>query len=138
MISHANKEKMDNGFIALISVVIIEALILLISIGVSLRSITESNISLDEQWSNRALSLSNACAEIALMKIESVLNYNGNEIIMIDGDSCEIMPLEGSGNTNRIIKTQSAIMNNARKVEVKIAQISPVMRITSWKEVADF
>jgi len=138
MTNPINKEKKNNGFIALISVVIIEALILLISIGVSLRSITESNITLDEQASNRALSLSNACAEIALMKVESVLNYNGNETIMIEGDSCEIMPLEGSGNTNRIIKTKSTIIDHTRKVKIEISQISPIMQITSWKEVADF
>jgi len=73
----------NSGFVALISVLILSAIILSISIGLSLRSVEESKISLAEQESNKALALATLCAEQALMKLEKSLNYSGNESIII-------------------------------------------------------
>lgn len=126
------------GFIALTSILIIGALILTISIGLSLRSIGETQISLAEQESHRALALANLCAEAALMKLESVLNYGGNESMAVGGQSCDIMSIEGSGNLNRIVKAKSTVSGHTKKVKVVVSRISPVMQITSWEEVADF
>lgn len=131
-------EKNSGGFIALISILIIGSIVLVISIGLSLRSVSETNMSLSQQQSNIALSLANLCAEQALMKLESVLNYSGSETLNIDGNSCSILAITGSGNTNRTVTTQSAVAGYTRKVKAVVSQISPIMQITSWEEVADF
>lgn len=128
----------QKGFIALISVLIIGALVLVISVGLSLRSVTETQISLGEQESHRALALANLCMEAALMKLESVLHYSGNEIIIVNGQSCDIMGVEGSGNLNRTVKTKSTVSGYTKKVKVVVSKVSPVMQITSWEEVGDF
>lgn len=130
-------KKLKNGFVALISILIIGAVVLVISIGLSLRSISETDMSLSQQQANNALSLANLCAEQALMKLESVLNYSGSETLNIDGNSCSILAITGSGNTNRIVTTQSAVGGYTRKVKVVVSQISPIMQISSWNEVAD-
>lgn len=129
---------MRKGFIALTSILIIGVLILAISTGLSLRSISETKMSLGEQESHRALALANLCAEVAVMKLESVLNYSGNETVPISGETCDIINVEGLGNSNRIVKTQSTVFGFTKKVKVVVSQISPVMQITSWEEVGDF
>ena len=128
----------QEGFIALISILIIGAIMLAISIGLSLRSIGETNMSLAEQESHRALALANLCAEQALMKLESTLDYAGGEPITIGSESCDILTISGSGNFNRTVKTQSAVSGYTKKVRVEVSQISPTMQITSWEEVGDF
>lgn len=130
--------KNKNGFIALISVLIIGVLVLIISIGLSLRSIGETNMSFNEEISGYALSLAEACAENALLKLRNDLNYSGNETIIIEGsDSCDILPVEGSGNFNRVIKTRSTIKGFTKKIRLDIAQVMP-LQISLWEEVKDF
>ena len=129
---------MNQGFIALISILIIGAVILSISIGVSLRSIDETKMSLDQQESHKALALANLCAEQALMKLTSVLNYTGSESIIIDGETCDIFLITGSGNLNRTVKTQSTVSGYTGKVKLEVSQVSPAMQISSWEEVAGF
>ena len=133
-----SKIKKSEGFIALISILIVGGLILTVSIGVSLRSIGETEMSFGEQESNKALALANLCAEQALMKLESILNYSGSESIIVGGSPCDILAIDGSGNLNRTVKSQSTVSGYTRKVKVEVSQISPTMRITSWEEISDF
>ncbi len=132
------RSKSGAGFIALISVLIIGAVVLVVGIGLSLRSIGETNMSLSEQESARALALANLCAEQALMKLESFLNYSGSESILIGSESCYILAVSGSGNLNRTIQASSTVFNHTKKVQVVVTEISPVMMLSSWEEVADF
>jgi len=130
--------KKDGGYIALITVLILSAVVLVISIGVSLRSIEETQMAFGQQESFRALSLANLCAEKALFKLESSLNYSGNESLTIDDESCDILSIGGTGNFSRVVKAQSTVSKYTKKVQVEVSQISPVMQISSWEEVADF
>jgi len=130
---------MNKGYIALISILIISALMLTISIGLSLRSIGETKMALAEQLSSRALALADACAEHALEKLKEDLNYSGNETIIIDGsDTCDVLATEGSDNNNRIVKTQATISDYVRKIKADIAVVNPEMQFNYWNEVADF
>jgi hypothetical protein len=132
----------QRGFIALTAVLIISAVVLTISIGLAVRSVGESKMSLDSQKSHRAMALANLCAETALMKLESVFQYSGDEVIMIDTEPCHILPVEGSGNLSRTVKTQSTTTISGqvyvKKVKIVVSQISSEMRVTSWEEVSDF
>ena len=134
-----NSNHKNNGcYIALISILIISAVILVISIGVSLRSIEETNMGLSEQQSLRALALANLCGERALMKLESVLSYAGGEDISVGSDICSILAISGTGNFNRVINAVSTVSGYTRKVSIVVYRISPTMQITSWREVSDF
>lgn len=124
-----------HGFIALTSVLIIQTVTLAIVLAVGLRSVGESNMSGGEQQSHRALALANLCAELAMMRLESVLQYAGNQTITVGSDTCQILTIEGSGNLNRKVKTQSTIAGYTKKMNVTVTRISPSMQITSWKEV---
>ena len=130
--------KSQQGYIALISILIVGALVLAIGVGVSLRSIDETEMSLNEELSNRALALVNACAEYALFQLVNNLSYAGNETLTInDSDSCDILSIEGSGATDRIIKAEALVMGYKKKIKIGIAQIEPLEMIY-WEEVDDF
>lgn len=126
------------GFIALISILIIGAVVLIISLGLLSRSYDETTMGFGEQESYRALSLANLCAELALIKLQSILNYAGGESIIEGGDSCDILAIEGMGNLDRTVKAQSTISKYSKKVKIEVSQISPVLKITSWEEISDF
>ena len=128
----------QKGFIALIAILIIGAVVLTVSIGLSVRSLGETAMSLGVQESHKALALANLCGELALGKLQSILHYAGNESILVGSESCDILTIGGSGNFSRTVKTQSTVSRYVKKVKIEVSQISPVMQITSWEEVADF
>ena len=132
-----NAEPRQEGFIAMVSVLIIGALVLMLSVGASMRGVGDISMSIAQQHSARALSLSNTCAETALMKLKNTLRYQGNESILFGGESCMIYPVEGTGNLNRIVKTSSTVSGHTKKVIVTVSRISPVMQIALWREVSD-
>lgn len=129
-----NKE----GFILLVSTVIISAVILLIVIGATFRSKEQVLAGFGYLKINQAFNMANLCAEVAIDKLQRILDYAGNETITVNGNSCSILNIEGSGNYNRIIKTQSTVSGYTKKIKVEIQQISFPIIITSWQEVADF
>ena len=130
--------KFSAGFIGLVSVLIVSAVVLVLSLGLLSRSYEETVMGFGEQESHRALGLANLCAELALIRLQSILNYAGGESIIEDGESCDILAVGGAGNLNRTIKTQSVVSQYHKKVKVEITLISPVLNIASWEEVPDF
>lgn len=138
---HQIPEKINfrqNGFIALTTILIMSVLMLSVGIGVTLRSISAGDISSGEEFSARAAALSEACAENAVLRLKNNLSYSGNENIIIEtGASCDILPLEGVGNTNRTIKTQSTVNGYKRKTRAVLVSVIP-LKIGEWRSVGDF
>ena len=128
------KLKTNNGFIALVTVLIIFAIVLLVGLSIGLLSINEAQMGLRKSQSSQAYYLANLCAEDALMKLKEDINYSGNETIEIEGGSCQILPIEGKWT----IKTISNFQNQVKKIKIIISQVNPKMIISSWQEVADF
>jgi hypothetical protein len=124
--------------IALTTILIMGALMLSVGIGVTLRSISEGDMSSGEELSARAGALSEACAEAAVLRLKNNLSYSGNEAIMVQGsDTCDILAAEGVGNANRVIKTQSTAGGYTRKIRVALSSVTP-LQIAEWRFVGDF
>lgn len=126
------------GYIALVSVLIISAVVLLIALGISQFGIGQSTMALQKNQALESYYLAQSCAEEALMKLKEDLGYRGNETLNINGNSCAILPAEGSGNKNRVVKTSSNAYNQIRKIKIEIDRVNPAMDIKSWQELADF
>lgn len=126
--------KIQKGFIALTTVLIISAIVLMVGIGLSLRSINEAEMSLQGNLSLQAHYLANLCAEQALMRLKEDSNYTGDETINMENGSCQILPIEG----NWIVKVSATSFDQVNKIKILIDQINPEMIIDSWSEVADF
>jgi len=127
----------EQGYIALISVIIISALIVIIASSANLISISESSMGLKERQSWEAFYLANACGEEALIKLKESLKYKGNETFVFDNGSCEISGATGGGNTNRRIIASGSAYNMVRKIKIEINQVNPEMDIESWLEITD-
>jgi len=133
-----NKTNNQQGYIALISIIIISAVTLLLAISANLFGISEAQMGLRKSQGSEAFYLANLCAEDALMKLKDNLNYSGNESLTIGDGSCEILFLEGTGNKDRIIKTTGEIYGLVRKIKIDIDLVHPIMEIRSWEEVTGF
>jgi hypothetical protein len=80
-----------------------------------------------------------SCAEIALNNLKSDLDYAGSESIDLDGITCNILEVEGSGNTNRTIKVSAVTdYNVVKKIQIEISEVNPTYIFNLWQEVADF
>lgn len=122
------------GYIALISILIISALVVLIATSANLFSISESKMGLEENQSWQAYYLANLCAEEALMTLKNGGTYTEEEIINMENGSCTIFPIEG----NWTIKVSGSVGNMTRKIKIEINSINPEIEISSWQKVADF
>jgi hypothetical protein len=131
-------ENQKNGYIALVSVLIISSITLFLAINANLFGISESGMALRKSHSSKSFYLANLCAEDALMKLKNNLDYSGDETLSLDGGSCYISSLEGSGNEDRIIKTSGNFNDQTRRIIIEIGRVNPLMEISSWREVSSF
>lgn len=129
--------KRQPGIIALTTVLIIGAVVLVASLGIAFRSVSETKITVTHENSYRAFSLATACMEKALLSLADNASYGGNETINIDGDSCIINTLETLG-TSRIIKTHATYLGYIRRIQVTVSQTTPPLQVSSWQEVSSF
>lgn len=127
-----------SGFIALISVLTMSALILAVGIGLASRGISLSGVSSGRELSARAHALAESCAEHAVLRLVNDLAYAGGETIVVSGsDACDVLPVEGSGNQNRVIKTEALMKGYKRRIRIELAQVKP-LTILTWKEAPSF
>jgi len=126
------------GYIALISILIISAVLILIALSASHFGIGQTTMALQKNQSSESYYLAMACAESALMKLKEDLKYRGEEVLNINGASCSILGVEGRGNKDRIIKTVSNAHNQTKKIKIEIKKVNPETDIKSWQEVANF
>jgi len=129
---------MRTGFIALSTVLVLSAIFLSIGIGIASRAISGASVVTALELHHRAEVLADACAEYALIELTRTLNYSGNDSILIEGDTCEILPISGAGNHNRTIETMSTVSNYTHRTKVEVSTVSPTMSIESWVRVASF
>jgi len=126
--------KKQKGFIAITTVLIISALVLMVGIGVSLESIGEIKMGLQRSLSSESYYLANLCVEEALMKLKEDSAYLGDEIINLGNGSCTILPIEG----NWTIKISASSSDQVKKIKLIVSQINPEIIVDSWEEVAEF
>jgi hypothetical protein len=129
-------KKNNGGYIALVSVLISGALLLLIGVGSALRGVDALNEAAALESSFRAESAADSCAEEAILKLKANFGYAGNELIIVEGNTtCSILAIGGSGNTDRTIDTKAGDGQYIRNVHVDIASLTPLLQIRSWSLV---
>jgi hypothetical protein len=126
------------GFIALISMLILSAIGLLISVGLFTRAHGESLMNVQDDLALQARQAATACAEYGLMQLKTSNTYAGNEVRSVGGYTCKVLTPGGSGSTNRTISATSTISGVNAKVTVTVTSIDPTMSISSWTDVVDF
>lgn len=127
-----------SGFITLISVLIVSAISVVVSVMLLIRSTDAARTNTILEQSLKARALADACAERALGEIQKSASYDGNETLTLPTGSCSILSIGGSGDTNRTIKTSATVGSTTRRVRVIVQTRRPAIQATSWEEVADF
>jgi hypothetical protein len=127
------KKQKINGYIVLISFIIIGAIILIVALGISFISLNQKTAIISHNRSLRNYYLANACANYAILKLQSDLNYSGNETVALDQDNCRVESVTGSGKDRTII-TSSQLGQQIKKLKIELEQIKPVTIIKTWGE----
>ncbi len=130
--------KNSQGYIVLISVLIIGVVAIAITTSILFFGASSSRMLLSVEELYKTKALANACAEQALEELRQNNNLaNGEHIIYIDEGSCEYTLIVGTGD-NRTLQIVSEIRQTFRKTEIIVDQLKPTINVSSWKEVTDF
>ena len=125
------------GYIALISVLIINAIILLTVISANLFGISESFMNLEENQTSKAYYLASACTEEALEKIRESASFSGSGDLYLEEGNCTYTVTKLTGQ-NYTIVVSGTVQNFIRKIKITIDKITPKINVTSWQEVTNF
>jgi hypothetical protein len=123
-----NKEK---GFVALISVIIIAAILLIVATTLSFTGFFGRFNSLEYEYKERSFTLAEACADEAILKLIVTANYNGGETISVNGNNCSISTMTGIA--LKTFTTEASFQNAVTNIRVVFDTFSN--SVSSWEEV---
>ena len=120
----------ESGFIAIISVVIIVALLMAISFALSTSGFfARANVS-DSEAKEHSVALAEACVENARIKLAADPAYAGGETMTIGGDQCTITSV--TGGASRIIRTTATFQSTVTTLRVAVS--ATTLQVLSWEE----
>lgn len=125
-------KNINSGFIAITSVLIISAVVLAITINVSLLSIGQGQAGLALSKGEDTISFVDGCAEDALLKFRANSAYAGPTITRPEGTCTVNVSAPVLGVYTLTISTSNTLYK--RTIEVKATRGSS-LTITSWKEI---
>ncbi len=128
----------STGFITLISVLVVGAVGIAITLSVIVLGLGSSRTSFALEQSNQAKALTNACVEEALQQIKDSTSFTSTGTSLTLGQGTCTYTVTNDGGQNRTITATGTVGTTIRKVKVVISQISPSITVTSWQELADF
>lgn len=128
------KPKQSEGFITLVSVLLIGAVGSAIALSVLLISIATSRTSFALIQSSQAKALANACSEDALQQIRNSISFIGNGNLIFSTGTCTYS-VTNSGGQARTVTTTGTVGAIVRKVTIAITAINPTITVSSWQEV---
>lgn len=132
-----DKYRQAHGYITLLSVLIISAIGLAVTISLILLGLGSGQSSLTLAKSAQAKALANACAEQALQAIRNSISFTGAGNLSLGVGSCNFTVTNTGGQTRLIVSTGQTD-ETIRKVKIIVSQINPQINISSWQELADF
>ncbi len=109
-----------NGYIAIVTALILSLIMLSVVVSVGTTSFLSSISKVDAANKTASFSLAYSCLELARFRLsENYYSYTGNETSIIGGDSCNIYPIETSGQ-NKIIKTKAIITGATTNLKLTV------------------
>jgi hypothetical protein len=124
----------ESGFIAIISVTIVAALLMAVSFALSASGFFARSDIADSEYKERSTALAEACIEDALVKLAADPAYLGNETLTIGTEHCTIMTIPSG--SPKIIKTTAILQSSVSNIAVSVDPLD--LSIISWEEVATF
>jgi hypothetical protein len=122
----------QQGYIALIAVLIVSAVTLAISLSLNSLSIGETTSGLLKQQSAQSFGLAGSCLQEAWLRLKRDPTFAGDSLNNSLG-SCTITVV-GSGN-DRTITVESDVRNIRRRLESQVTTSGNILTVQSWTEV---
>jgi len=110
-----NASERRDGFIVLLSVIILSAVLLLLAATLSTSGYFQRRGVLDSQFRESSYFLALSCIDQAAFKLSGDLDYAGNETISMGQYQCSILPLVTEG-TNTLIHSTATVDQNTSKL----------------------
>lgn len=124
------------GYVTLLSVLVVGAVGLAISVSLILLGNGASRTSFANEQSNQAKALANACMETGLQQVRDADGYAGSGNLTVGQGTCSYT-VTNTGGTTRTISASGTVGTIVRKVTVLVTSLHPLVTLTSWQEVAD-
>lgn len=125
------KVKKDSGFVALITAIILTAILLTITVTLNQTSFFTRGILLDSEYKERSAALAEACVDVARLKLANDLSYSGNETVNISDSQCRIRPI-----ASKVIETTATSSQSVTNLRVIINPSD--ISVVSWNELPSF
>lgn len=123
--------KDNRGISVLISVLIIASIMVVLTFGMGLNSISENQIGLYQSRSSVSFYNVDGCAEEAISRINRDNNYAG-ETLNLGNVTC-VIAISGTGSNRTIGITGTSSEGYVRNIAITVT-ISPSFNVTSWQE----
>lgn len=85
------------GFMALTSVLIISAILLVVTVSASIPAFYARVNALEAEWAIESNFLAQSCAGVAMLRRITQPGYTGKEVVDVDGTPCDVGAVDGSG-----------------------------------------
>jgi len=132
------KEKFgNNGYVTLMSVLILSIVALSISVTLLATGITATQNSLSKESGVKASALADACLEKAIDNVRANNLYTGTvNLTLTDGD-CSAIVTDIAG-TNKRIESEGVSHGATQRIVLETSQIYPQLLINFRRPVSDF
>jgi len=124
---------MQKGFATLFIVIILGSIALAFALYAATASSWSVRESIDFRKSYQAKALADACAEVALEKMQEDNAFTGSASLGLENGFCEYQVAD-SGENIRIIFVRGAVDDIVRKAQINTASFNPIT-ISSWQEI---
>ena len=127
--------KANEGYIALISVIIISVLLLTITFSLSLSGFFSRFNILDTEFKKRSVALAEACGDTALLKLAASSSISTPLTVPVGSDNCTISSVQfdtpSIGKTT--VKTQAKYQNIFTNLAIIVNTANT--SVISWEEI---
>ncbi len=131
---HFCGSKSGKGFIALFSVIIISAALMLVAVSLSFTGFYARFNIFDSELKARSNALANACVDVALLKLAVDSTFAGNATTSAGVDSCYIFPI-ATTTGQAIIHTRAIVRNAHTYYKVVVDTASATLPVVSFEEL---
>lgn len=130
------KIKDNQGYVALITVLIVLAVSIIVAVSAVLNSTNEMQMGYASGEAEKAFNIADACADEALLRLKREPNLSTIPDLSIGEGSC-IIQIENLGGESRRLKVTGLKKNIYRLIEIELT-VGSDWQVVSWKEVGEF
>src|SRR3989344_8753765 len=141
-----NSSENESGFIALISSIIIAAILMAMTFALGFSSFFGRLNIVDSEFKEKSIALAEGCADIAITRLQSDPDYTPasppGDAVPIGSDACNIWSISPVSGWPKTIQIQAAYPPTLAKksytnLEVVVSLSSGRVTVDSWKEITN-